>query len=80
MIRANSLSIREVEIAAHYAGGANYHEIATQLFIAPSTVRSHLAAIYRKLEVSSTRGWTVILRRPTHRLIRPQSFQNLLFA
>ena len=45
--------MREIEIAVLYAGGANYHEVATQLYIAPSTVRSHLATIYRKLGVSS---------------------------
>ncbi len=47
------LSPRELEIARAYAGGDNYHRIAEQLFIAPSTVRTHLTAIYRKLEVSS---------------------------
>ncbi len=47
------LSPRELEIAHAYARGDNYHRIAEQLFIAPSTVRTHLATIYRKLEVSS---------------------------
>ncbi len=47
------LSPRELEIARAYAGGDNYHRIADRLCIAPSTVRTHLAAIYRKLEVSS---------------------------
>lgn len=53
MTRDTSISAREREVAALYAGGATYHIIATQLFIAPATVRSHLAAIYRKLKVSS---------------------------
>jgi DNA-binding CsgD family transcriptional regulator/transcriptional regulator with GAF, ATPase, and Fis domain len=47
------LSPRELEIARDYASGATYHVIAARLCIAPSTVRTHLATIYRKLEVSS---------------------------
>ncbi len=47
------LSARELEIARSYAGGQTYHGIAERLHIAPSTVRTHLATIYRKLEVSS---------------------------
>jgi DNA-binding CsgD family transcriptional regulator len=49
----NHLSPRELEIAKDYACGATYHAIAARLCIAPSTVRTHLATIYRKLEVSS---------------------------
>lgn len=47
------LSPRELQIAQTYAGGATYQKIADNLCIAPSTVRTHLATIYRKLEVSS---------------------------
>lgn len=47
------LSVRELQIARSYAAGATYHNIADDLRIAPSTVRTHLATIYRKLEVSS---------------------------
>ena len=47
------LSPRELQIAEDYARGATYHAIAARLCIAPSTVRTHLATIYRKLEVSS---------------------------
>ena len=47
------LSPREVEIASDYAGGATYQAIAKRLCIAPSTVRTHLSTIYRKLCVSS---------------------------
>ncbi|MEO9575717.1 MAG: LuxR C-terminal-related transcriptional regulator [Tateyamaria sp.] len=49
----NDLSPREQQIAERYADGSSYQEIATDLHIAPSTVRTHLATIYRKLEVSS---------------------------
>jgi TolB-like protein/DNA-binding CsgD family transcriptional regulator len=47
------LSRRERQIAHAYAEGANYREIGTRLFIAPSTVRTHLSTIYRKLGVTS---------------------------
>jgi len=47
------LSQREVQIAQAYASGQTYQSIADTLCIAPSTVRTHLATIYRKLEVSS---------------------------
>lgn len=49
----NRLSAREIEIARAYADGGTYHGIAERLGIAPSTVRTHLATIYRKLEISS---------------------------
>lgn len=49
----SGLSPRELQIAQSYAGGETYQTIAETLCIAPSTVRTHLATIYRKLEVSS---------------------------
>ncbi|UWR21235.1 LuxR C-terminal-related transcriptional regulator [Sulfitobacter sp. S190] len=53
MLDDSRLSPREQQIAKSYAAGCNYQEIAANLHIAPSTVRTHLATIYRKLEVSS---------------------------
>jgi TolB-like protein/DNA-binding CsgD family transcriptional regulator len=47
------LTTRENQIAADYAQGESYQQIAERLCLAPSTVRTHLAAIYRKLGVSS---------------------------
>ncbi len=47
------LSARERQIAEAFAGGENYRQIAERLYLAPSTVRTHLATIYRKLGVSS---------------------------
>jgi DNA-binding CsgD family transcriptional regulator/GAF domain-containing protein len=52
-MKNKNLTSREREIAKHYANGDNYNRIADRLFIAPSTVRTHLATIYRKLGVSS---------------------------
>lgn len=47
------LSQRELQIAQSYSGGDTYQKISDDLCIAPSTVRTHLATIYRKLGVSS---------------------------
>lgn len=49
----DTLTTREREIAMGYASGETYHQIARRLFVAPSTVRTHLTTIYRKLGVSS---------------------------
>ena len=48
-----SLSGRERVVAAKFAEGMTYREIGETLFIAPTTVRTHLSAIYRKLGVRS---------------------------
>lgn len=53
MTPEETLSPREIEIANAYARGDTYQAIARWLGIAPSTVRTHLSTIYRKLEVSS---------------------------
>ncbi|CAN7482188.1 LuxR C-terminal-related transcriptional regulator [Mesorhizobium sp. LjNodule214] len=47
------LSDRERMVAAKFAEGMTYREIGETLFIAPATVRTHLSAIYRKLDVRS---------------------------
>ncbi|MEM7021322.1 MAG: tetratricopeptide repeat protein [Pseudomonadota bacterium] len=49
----SALSSRELEIACAYCEGATYRDVAEALSIAPSTVRTHLQTIYRKLGVSS---------------------------
>ena len=53
MLDDTDLGPREQQIAERYAAGCSYQEMATELHFAPSTVRTHLATIYRKLEVSS---------------------------
>ena len=50
---SGDLSRREQQIAEDYAQGENYQQIADRLCLAPSTVRTHLATIYRKMGVSS---------------------------
>lgn len=47
------LSSREETIAKRYGEGETYKQIAASLGIAPSTVRNHLAATYRKLGISN---------------------------
>ncbi|MGV8985949.1 MAG: LuxR C-terminal-related transcriptional regulator [Cypionkella sp.] len=47
------LSPREHEIAAAFAKGESYQQIADKLCLAPSTVRTHLTTVYRKLGVAS---------------------------
>lgn len=43
-----ALSGREREVAEKFAAGLTYREIGKALFIAPATVRTHLATIYGK--------------------------------
>lgn len=47
------LSEREREVLWHLSAGRSNREIAEQLIIAPSTVKSHVRAIYGKLGVTS---------------------------
>lgn len=46
------LSPRERQVAQRFAGGASGKEIARDLGLSPYTVQSHLASIYRKLDLS----------------------------
>ena len=45
------LSERERQVAERYVSGLSHKEIARTLGIAPATVRTHVNAVYRKLEV-----------------------------
>ncbi|MEL7469867.1 MAG: GAF domain-containing protein [Pseudomonadota bacterium] len=47
------LSKREREVATAYASGASNKEIARDLGLSPTTVRSHLRTVYSKLGVTS---------------------------
>lgn len=52
-VRIDQLSSREREVAEAFSGGENYNQIADRLCISPSTVRTHLGTVYRKLGVTS---------------------------
>ena len=47
------LSKREQEVAEAYSAGQSYKEIARDLGVSPTTVRSHLRTIFSKLNVTS---------------------------
>ena len=48
-----NLSAREFEVLTILATGKSTKEIARQLYLSESTIKSHLANIYRKLEVNN---------------------------
>lgn len=50
---SNGLSRREWEILALVAQGHRNKQIADQLFVSESTIKSHLYAVYKKLQISS---------------------------
>ena len=63
------LSTREIEILELVAGGASNKDIAKQLWISDTTVKSHILHIFKKLEVTDrTSAVTSALRRGIIRL------------
>jgi DNA-binding NarL/FixJ family response regulator len=48
-----SLSSREIEVLEAVAAGRSNTEVARALFVTETTVKSHLAHIFSKLEVTS---------------------------
>ena len=51
-----TLTSRELEIIAKLPTGASGEELAKELFITESTLKSHLNSIYRKLQVRNRSG------------------------
>jgi DNA-binding CsgD family transcriptional regulator len=49
--KTQDLSLREREVASLYASGKSAKEISNKLCISQTTVRNHVATIYRKLKV-----------------------------
>jgi len=58
----DTLSDREREVAQYAARGLSHKEIARVLRIAPSTIRNHLAAIYRRLNVATKTEMANVIR------------------
>ena len=50
---SKELSARQSEVVAHLASGQRVQDIARETGLSPSTVRNHLAAIFRKFGVHS---------------------------
>lgn len=46
------LSARELEVLRGFASGMSIPDLAAQLYLAPSTVKTHTQRLYEKLEVS----------------------------
>ncbi len=65
----DSLTSRELEVLTALASSMKVDEIAVELFISPSTVRTHVKAIYRKLGVN--RRLQAVERAHELRLIAP---------
>ena len=51
-----TLTTRELEIIAKLPTGLNGEELAKELFITESTLKTHLGSIYRKLQVRNRSG------------------------
>jgi len=47
------ISERELQVLGQLAAGHSNEDIAARLFVSTSTVKTHLASLYRKLDVSS---------------------------
>ena len=64
-----ALSERELDVLKFMAKGAANKEIAAELFISESTVKSHIASIFQKLEVNDrTEAVTQAIRKGIIRL------------
>jgi two-component system, NarL family, nitrate/nitrite response regulator NarL len=50
-VKAAQLTEREAEVLDLMASGISTEEIATKMFVAPVTVRTHIRAIIKKLRV-----------------------------
>jgi len=60
----NELSTRQLEVLTRLLDGQRVPTIAAEMFVSPSTIRNHLAAIYRKLGVHSQAELLAYVRRP----------------
>ena len=68
----DALTAREIEVLEYAARGLSNSEIAKELFVSATTVKAHLAHIYRKLGVGDrTAAVTTALERQVIRLEDP---------
>ena len=49
----DALSPQEFQVASLVAQGMRNRQIATQLFLSPKTIETHLAHVFRKMRVKS---------------------------
>ena len=52
---AGQLTEQELLVARQVAQGATTKEVATDLYLSPRTIDSHLRSIFRKLDITSRR-------------------------
>jgi DNA-binding NarL/FixJ family response regulator len=57
------LTERQREVAALVAEGLSNEEIASRLFLSPATVKSHLTAVMRRLDVRTRTQLAILLNR-----------------
>jgi LuxR family maltose regulon positive regulatory protein len=60
---AGTLSAREVEVLRLLSGPLSLRDIGKELFISHDTVKSHVKAIYHKLDVSSRKEAVALSRK-----------------
>ena len=60
--RLPNLSSREIEVLTILATGKTTREIARQLYLGEPTIKTHLASIYRKLEVNNRTAAVAVAR------------------
>ena len=70
------LTRRELTVAEKYAEGLSYKEIARDFGISPATIRNHIAAIYRKLEINNKAQLVHKLAAVTENANLPQRFEH----
>ena len=60
----NELTARQLEVLTRLLEGQRVPTIAAEMYVSPSTIRNHLAAIYRKLGVHSQAELLAYVRKP----------------
>ena len=74
--QGSELSARQTEIVNHLIEGKSASDIASLMYLSPSTVRNHLALIYRKFGVHSQAELLAVLLRETTAAAQPKRTTN----